>query len=177
MLDYPEQAVHEALVNALIHRDYMELGSEVHIDIFDNRLVIYSPGGMVDGSMVQNPDTDNVASKRRNPIIADLFTRMHHMDRRGSGFKKIKADYQRALNYDCDAAPKFNSTATSFFVILRNLNYDVDIEDTNGAFEDCKEVFIREVNRMRIKVSTKRNVFALFDSYGFKETFTRLDVI
>ncbi len=52
MPEYPEQAVHEALVNALIHRDYMEIGSEVHIDIFDDRMEIYSPGGMFDGSIV-----------------------------------------------------------------------------------------------------------------------------
>ena len=40
MPEYPEQAVHEALVNALIHRDYMEVGSEVHMDIFDDRMEI-----------------------------------------------------------------------------------------------------------------------------------------
>ena len=88
MPDYPDQAVHEALVNALIHRDYTEIGSEVHIDIYDDRLEIYSPGGMIDGSIVQNLNTDNVASKRRNPVIADIFSRMHFMERRGSGFKK-----------------------------------------------------------------------------------------
>ena len=44
MPEYPEQAVFESIVNALIHRDYLETGSEVHIDIFDDRLEIYSPG-------------------------------------------------------------------------------------------------------------------------------------
>lgn len=77
MPEYPEQAVHEVIVNALIHRDYMEIGSEVHIDIFDNRMEVYSPGGMFDGSIVQELDMDNVASKRRNPVIADIFSRMH----------------------------------------------------------------------------------------------------
>ena len=105
MPEYPEQAVHEALVNALIHRDYMEIGSEVHIDIFDDRIEIYSPGGMFDGSIVQNLDTDYVASKRRNPVIADIFSRMHFMERRGSGFKKIKADYRRAVNYRKEVEP------------------------------------------------------------------------
>lgn len=51
MPEYPEQAVHEVIVNGLIHRDYTELGSEVHIDIFDDRLEVYSPGGMMDGSL------------------------------------------------------------------------------------------------------------------------------
>ena len=45
MPEYPERAVLESVVNALIHRDYLEYGSEVHIDMFDDRLEIYSPGG------------------------------------------------------------------------------------------------------------------------------------
>jgi ATP-dependent DNA helicase RecG len=52
MPDYPQEAVHEALVNALVHRDYMIQGSEIHIDIYDNRLEIVSPGGMLDGAVV-----------------------------------------------------------------------------------------------------------------------------
>ena len=81
MPEYPEQAVHEVIVNALIHRDYMEIGSEVHIDIFDDRMEVYSPGGMFDGSIVQELDTDNVASKRRNPVIADIFSQICIRDR------------------------------------------------------------------------------------------------
>ena len=50
MPDYPDTAVLEGIVNALIHRDYLELGSEVHIDMFDDRMEIYSPGGMLDGA-------------------------------------------------------------------------------------------------------------------------------
>ena len=142
MPDYPERAALECLVNALIHRDYMELGSEVHIDIFDNRMEIYSPGGMFDGSLVQNLDTDLVASKRRNPIIADIFSRMKYMERRGSGFKKIKGDYQYAYNYRQDLAPKFQSTATSFFVTLYNLNYNVPAEKV--AFGQEKVAFGQE---------------------------------
>lgn len=39
--DYPERAVQEGLVNALIHRNYLELSSEIHVDIFDDCLEIY----------------------------------------------------------------------------------------------------------------------------------------
>lgn len=100
MPEYPEQAVFECLVNALIHRDYLALGGEVHIDIFDDRMEIYSPGGMIDGSLVQELDIDNIPSQKRNPIIADLFSIMHFMERRGSGFKKIIADYRHQVNFD-----------------------------------------------------------------------------
>lgn len=87
--DYAERAITEALVNALIHRDYIILGSEIHIDMYDDRLEIWSPGGMFDGRLIQNCDIKNIGSFRRNPIIADLFHRMRFMERRGSGLKKL----------------------------------------------------------------------------------------
>ena len=78
--EYPERAVQEAIVNALIHRDYTVIGSEVHVDIYDDRLEIYSPGGMYDGTFVQDLNPLNVSSTRRNPILADLFARMDFME-------------------------------------------------------------------------------------------------
>ncbi len=128
MPDIPERAALECIVNGLIHRDYLELGSEVHIDIFDDRMEVYSPGGMLDGSFVQNLDTDHVPSRRRNPVIADVFSRINYMERRGSGFGKIKDDYRRAVNYRPELEPKFYSDTTSFWVTLYNLNYHVAID-------------------------------------------------
>lgn len=45
--DYSERVVQECIVNTLIHREYLEIGSEVHVDIFDDRMEIFSPGGDV----------------------------------------------------------------------------------------------------------------------------------
>ncbi len=97
-LDYTERAVMEGIVNALIHRSYTGLGSEVHIDMFDDRLEIYSPGGMVGGASIKDVDILNVPSKRRNPILADIFGRLKYMERRGSGFKKIISAYETQKN-------------------------------------------------------------------------------
>lgn len=124
MPDYPERAVLEGLVNALIHRNYLEVGSEVHIDMFDDRIEIYSPGGMYDGTKVQDRDLMQVPSRRRNPIIADIFNRLKYMDRRGSGFKKILGDYRMQPQYKENMEPKFNSDNDSFLLVLKNLNYD-----------------------------------------------------
>ena len=99
------------------------MGSEVHIDIYDDRLEIYSPGGMPDGSVVQELDIDNVPSRRRNPVIADIFNRMNYMERRGSGFKKIKRDYALSVQFTKTKTPTFYSTASAFLVNLYNLNY------------------------------------------------------
>lgn len=65
--DYPERAVTEVICNAIIHRDYQELGSEIHIDIYDDRMEVYSPGGMIDGLLIQQLNPLSVPSKRRNP--------------------------------------------------------------------------------------------------------------
>ncbi|MFR8505956.1 MAG: ATP-binding protein [Peptoniphilus sp.] len=121
--EYPERAVQEALVNALIHRDYSVVGSEVHVDIYDDRLEIYSPGGMYDGTFVQDLNPLNVSSTRRNPIIADVFARMDLMERRGSGLRKIIEAYESEENYKKELKPEFKSTESSFTTILKNLNY------------------------------------------------------
>ena len=54
----------------------------------ESRIEIYSPGGMFDGSFIQEQNIMEISSLRRNPIIADLFNRIHLMERRGSGLKK-----------------------------------------------------------------------------------------
>lgn len=122
--EYPERAVQEALVNALIHRDYSVIGSEVHVDIYDNRFEVYSPGGMYDGTFVQDLNPLNVSSIRRNPIIADVFARMDLMERRGSGLRKMIESYEAQENYKEKLKPEFKSTESSFTTILKNLNYD-----------------------------------------------------
>lgn len=117
MPDYPAEAFHEALVNALVHRDYMIQGSEIHVDMYDDRLEIVSPGGMPDGKRIQDLNIDDIPSIRRNPVICDIFSRLKLMERRGSGLRKIIDEYPE------DAAPLFRSTEQSFIVTLKNLNY------------------------------------------------------
>ena len=124
MPDYCERSYFEALVNSLVHRDYLVNGSEVHIDIFDDRLRIYSPGGMPDGTLVQNRIIDAIPSTRRNPVLADVFQRLGYMERKGSGLIKIIESYTNAYNYSEEKKPQFESSRVEFTVTLMNLNYD-----------------------------------------------------
>ncbi len=189
MPDYPGRAVLECLVNALIHRDYMITGSEVHIDIFDDRLEIYSPGGMMDGSLVQELNTDHVPSKRRNPVIADVFSRMNYMERRGSGFRKIKADYHRAINFREALEPQFYSDRTNFIVTLFNLNYSVAIDKTilpeqkqffkapKTILEDKEQSLMHLLEEVGFKPKTASHILTLYRQYGAEQSFTRADVV
>ena len=149
MPDYPERAIQEAIVNAIIHRDY-SIGSEIHIDIYDDRLEIYSPGGMFDGSFIQEQNIMEIASIRRNPIIADLFNRMHLMERRGSGLKKIISSYQNAINYTKEKQVEFKSTQKGFKVILKNLNYKI-------AIKSGDKVAIKSGDKVAIKIQEEQS--------------------
>jgi ATP-dependent DNA helicase RecG len=98
------------------------MGAEVHIDMFDDRLEISSPGGMYRGRAVQEQDIDNIRSERRNPILADLFHRMRYMERRGSGLKKIVSETKNLPGYSEELKPQFYSD-TDFRVVIKNVNY------------------------------------------------------
>ena len=188
MPDYIERSFFEGLVNALIHRDYLILGSEVHIDIFDDRLTIYSPGGMPDGTLIQNRDLNTVSSTRRNPVLADIFGRLGYMERQGSGLSKIKDAYEKASNFSKDKEPSFYSDQTQFTLTLPNLNYHNDdrkvifdngkviFEDRKVIFDDRKVIFDNAVNNLTVKPLTKEKIHKIFDKYGFDDVFSRSDV-
>ena len=127
--EYPERAVEEGLVNALIHRNYLELGSEVHIDMYDDRLEIYSPGGLVDGETIKELDLMNMASRRRNPVLADIFSRLKYMERRGSGFRKIFLAYKTHDGYTEGMDPTFTTPWDCFVLTLPKF----DIEGVDGV--------------------------------------------
>ncbi|HIW76667.1 MULTISPECIES: ATP-binding protein [Gordonibacter] len=120
---YVARAVEEALVNALIHRDYGIGGAEITVFAYDDRLEITSPGGKVDGPLPQNADLEHVDSVRRNPVIADLFQRMRFMERKGSGLKLIRDKTAVAPNYEERFMPRFEDDGRSFRVILWNMNH------------------------------------------------------
>ena len=133
--EYPEDSVLEGLVNALIHRSYLELGSEVHLDMFDDRIEIFSPGGMYENRPVQDCDIMKIKSRRRNPVLADIFSRLKYMERRGSGFKKICNEYAHQVNYREDIRPEFYSDNNDFVLTLFNLNYGVNEESNEDSHD------------------------------------------
>lgn len=70
---------------------------------------------------MQDRDILNVPSRRQNPIIVDMFSRLRFMERRGSGFKKIIEDYRSQYRFSEELAPEFKSAYDAFFLTLYNL--------------------------------------------------------
>ncbi len=164
--DYPERAVTEVVCNAIIHRDYWELGSEIHIDMYDDRMEVYSPGGMFDGRVIQELNPMKVPSKRRNPLLADFFHRLKLMERRGSGMKKIIGEYKRFENLENYRAPEFNSNASEFHVTLWNLNYGRNVIKDNpnvvkDVVKEAENVVKAKANVTKEFAKAQRQIYKL----------------
>ena len=173
--DYAERAVTEALVNALIHRDYIVLGSEIHIDMFDDRVEITSPGGMFGGGSIQEYDIYSIRSMRRNPVIADLFHRMKYMERRGSGLRKIVSETEKLPGYTEAYKPEFSSTATDFRVILKNVIYYLsqkDLVSDQVSDQDKSQDILHAVLDFCITEKSKQEICS-FIGYRNLTYFTR----
>lgn len=112
--EYAERAILEAMVNHLIHRDYTVMGSEVHLDIYDDRLTVISPGGMYNGTLIQDLDIAEVSSERRNPILANVMAQLDYMEKRGSGLLRIRKETKALDGYRNELQPIFKSTSTQF---------------------------------------------------------------
>lgn len=124
--EYAERAVLEALVNHFIHRDYTVMGGEVHVDIYDDRLVFSSPGGMYSGQMVQDLPLDEISSVRRNPILADVMAQLDYMEKRGSGLRRICNETKMLESYTEDRKPVFKSSVSQFMTIIYSMSYNQD---------------------------------------------------
>ena len=169
--EYPERAVEEAIANALIHRDYANYGSEVHIDIYDDRLEVVSPGGMFDGGMPiqERGNPRAVGSSRRNPIVADIFNRLNYAERRGSGIGKILDAYDLSLANPCGRKPSFVSD-TFFRTVLPNLTYGLTKEELVSFAEKQSTPNSRTPNsRHGIGRNLERVILALDHERGSSE--------
>jgi ATP-dependent DNA helicase RecG len=194
--DYPYKAVREVLVNALIHRDYQILGSEIHVEVFDDRLEITSPGGMMNGRRVQDMDIRHIPSMRRNQIISDVFSRLGFMERRGSGIDRILDSYAEVVQ-----KPTFYSDADFFIVTLPNRSVatpaQVSMESVASGEESAEtsaesaetstvlhgmstdaEVseLCKRLDNTRLTASTKERTLELFKRYRYQYQFRSINV-
>lgn len=92
--EIPFEALREAVVNALMHRDYGITGTQVAIEVFDDRVEITNPGGLPKG--LGEKALGKGISIRRNELIADLFSRLHKVERAGTGIRRMRKSLAEA---------------------------------------------------------------------------------
>ena len=91
---YPKEAVREALVNAIAHRDYSIHGTQIDIDIYDDRIDIVSPGSWLLPRNYDEYPVGSIPSIRRNKIIAACLDVANLMERGGTGFQTMIECYK-----------------------------------------------------------------------------------
>ncbi|NCB78149.1 MAG: AAA family ATPase [Negativicutes bacterium] len=121
--DYPEEAVREALLNSLVHREYAFSGSTL-INIFEDRIEFVSLGGLVNGLTAN--DILLGISQCRNEKLAAVFYRLKLIEAYGTGIQKIMDSYK-----DCIVKPKIDLSDNAFKIVLPNQNMVIPTQDVN----------------------------------------------
>ena len=112
--DYPEEALREALLNAIVHRDYSYSGSII-INVTDREMEFISIGGLLPGL---SPDDIRAGiSQPRNKNLAAIFHRLRLIEAYGTGIRRIYALYA-----ECSAQPRIEVTSNTFKIVLPNMN-------------------------------------------------------
>lgn len=115
MRDYPPEAIREALLNAIVHRDYSFSGATL-ISIFEDRIEFVTIGGLVKGITLN--DVKLGVSVLRNQHLANIFYRLRLIEAYGTGILKINECYD-----DYDVKPLIQTTDNAFKITLPNTNF------------------------------------------------------
>jgi len=113
--EYPQEALREAIANAVAHRDYSPYvrGSYIQVRMFANRLEVQSPGGLFGNVTVENLEDEH---STRNARLMRMMEDVQVVENRGSGIKAM-LQVMRDANLE---PPRFDDRRASFQVTLRN---------------------------------------------------------
>lgn len=111
--EYPEEPVREAVVNALLHRDYRMTG-RVSVRIFEDRMEVWNPGGMPVQLSLEHLAQHGGVSFPRNPVLASAARVLGFVDQIGRGLPRIR----RCMHDVCSMPAHFGSSQSDFLVVL-----------------------------------------------------------
>jgi len=117
--DYPEEVLREAMLNAIIHREYSFSGSTI-VNIYDDRIEFVSLGGLVAGLFKE--DLFLGISQPRNEKLANVFYRLKYIEAYGTGVQRIMQHYATL-----DVQPEIKVSQSAFVLVIPNMNYHKSI--------------------------------------------------
>ncbi len=137
--EIPETAFKEIIINSLAHRDYYDKGARITIEVFDDRVEISNPGGLV--SAVPRSEFGK-RSASRNPLIFGLFERMRLVEQIGSGITRIRD----VMNDEGLTPPEFNIDGMFTVTLRRPFDFDKWVEKWVEKLTDNRVKILREVH-------------------------------
>lgn len=122
----PLEAFRETVANALVHRTW-DVNSNIRIAMYDDRIDVYSPGGLPAG-LNENEYINGFVSCLRNPIVANVFFRLGIIEKFGTGIMRIKESY-REITHQPIFEVQENSIITSLPSITKRVLLTVDEQE------------------------------------------------
>lgn len=110
---YPLPALREALLNAVVHREYKD-GSDIQVKIFNDSISIFSPGTFYGGLSVAEVQGDSYRSSLRNKLVAEAFYLTTAIEKYGSGFIRIRQALQDYPEIRFEVAERFGGVMVTF---------------------------------------------------------------
>lgn len=144
--DYPEDALREALLNLMVHRDYGFQASAL-ISIYEDRIEFVSVGGLVSG--IDLEDIMMGISVCRNQNLANVFYRLQLIEAYGTGIRKILNAY-----HDVKQKPEIQHTQNAFKIILPNRNQNLERKEEYEVLSKTEQQII-ELMKQNGKLSRK----------------------
>ena len=143
--DYPEEALREALINAIVHRDY-DRDVSINIRVFDDRIEIASYGGLPPNTTI---DTFLLGlSIPRNRNLADIFYRLELIEAFGSGIPKMTDIFQKSGH-----EIRFKTSPSGFMITLPNMNDGYDLKSSRSdqvVLKDGSQSIVDERTKLAI---------------------------
>ena len=120
----PEAAFREAVANAIVHRTW-DVNANIRISMFADHIDVSSPGGLPNGMTVEEYLNGSISSLR-NPVIGNLFFRLHYIEMFGTGIRRIRETYK-----EYKTKPTFTVTDNSITVFLpvKKSNFSVTVDE------------------------------------------------
>jgi len=143
--EYPEDALREAIVNSVVHRDYF-INSEGAIEKLRGKIIINNLGGLM-----FNKAKFGTTSFPRNKLIADLLSKTFYMEKVGTGIKRIERDCKQNNNHI-----EFDFTDDFFFTIFTSNSTDIKLKTAQETVQEIKKISTK--NLIILNIQKKSNI-------------------
>ena len=136
--DYPPEAVREAMLNAIVHRDY-SYSASTFISIFDDRIEFVTLGGLPKG--IAMSDVMMGVSVPRNRRLANIFYRLHLVEAFGTGMLKIKECYAGS-----PCQPTVGVSENVFKITMPNVNYEAETANQKNPLSEKEQRILKFIS-------------------------------
>ena len=131
--EIPEDVLKEALINAIVHRDYYDKGARTMVEVYNDRVVITNPGGLISSIP---PEKFGTMSRTRNPLIFGLFERIRLVEYVGSGVMRMR----ESMKEEKLPEPEYGLKGMFDISLKRPASFDIENETVSLELPKLSEI-------------------------------------